>query len=83
MIKLTIYIIIIVLLLVYIVYRKVISFLIKLLTLLFLSKHHSIRYGSKNYSYADVIEEKVDNDANRIVLICADDDKYVTMGEIE
>lgn len=64
-------------------YQKVITFLLRLLTLLFLSKYHSIRYVGKNYSYADVVEEKVDNDPNRIVLICADDDKHVSMSEIE
>jgi len=63
--------------------KKEIEFLIKLLILLFLSKYHSIKYGGKNYSYADVVEEKVDLDSNRIVLICADDDKHISMGEIE
>lgn len=77
------YITISLIVIVYLVYRKIINFLLRLITLLFLSKYHSIRYVGKNYSYADVVEEQVDNDGKRIVLICADDDKYITLNEIE
>lgn len=51
--------------------------------MLILSKIHGRKYSGKIYSYADVFEEIVDNDPNRVQFIVVEEERNVLLAEVD